>query len=377
MPIETQTLYDMKKTFKNRALSYFAILMLLSLVYSCLACGNGSDEAVNDQDNEVGEETPAESKTFKNPILETGPDPWVFKDNDTYFVTFTTGNNITLIRTKKMSDLKKGVQKVIWIPPASGMNSKEIWAPELHKINGVWYLYYAASNGDNSTHRMWVLENPSSDPLEGVWTDKGVLALPDDKWAIDGSPFELNGKLYYIWSGWEGDTNLRQDIYIAEMENPLSFIGSRVCLLKPNESWEINGTNPQVTEGPQFLLKDDKAFIFYSAGGCWKDGYSIGAIFLDSNQDPMDASLWKRLDENPLFVTNNTGNAFGPGHNSFFKSLDGNEDWILYHANPQPGQGCGNNRSIRMQQISWDADGFPVLGTPEPLNKDLIKPDGE
>jgi len=351
----------------------FALLLCISLA-SCVACSDSSKSGTNIPpviDPPIG------TSTFRNPILNLGPDPWVVKNGNEYFVTFTTGNNITLLRTSKMSDLKNAVKKVIWIPPATGFNSKEIWAPELHRINDKWYVYYAASDGNNVNHRMWVLENTSTDPFTGVWHDKGELKLPDNKWAIDGSPFEISGKLYFIWSGWEGDVNIRQNIYIAKMENPLSVIGQRVCLLKPANSWEINNTNPQVAEGPQFFLKNDKAFVFYSAGACWTDGYSIGAISMESISDPININSWKRLDANPLFVSNSAGNAFGPGHNSFFKSLDGNEDWILYHANPQPAQGCGDNRSIRMQKISWDSNGLPVLGMPESLNKNIVKPGGE
>ncbi|WP_445738172.1 glycoside hydrolase family 43 protein [Mariniflexile sp.] len=367
----------MKKKLKKISINYYLVFSLLGIVStSCISCGNGSD-AVDKEEQQIDVEPPITTTTFRNPVLDSGPDPWVFKNGDEYFVTFTTGNNITLVRTNKMSDLKNGTKKVIWIPPAGGMNSKEIWAPELHKINGAWYVYYAASNGDNNTHRMWVLENTSTDPFQGVWLDKGELKLPDDKWAIDGSPFEFNGKYYFAWSGWEGDNNVRQDIYIAEMENPLSIVGQRVNILKPENAWETNGTNPEVTEGPEFFLKNDKVFIFYSAGACWKDGYSIGAIYMDINSNPKEVNSWKRLPNNPLFVSNNTGNAFGPGHNSFFKSLDGQEDWILYHANPQPGQGCGGNRSVRMQKFSWDSNGFPLLGSPEPLNKDILKPSGE
>jgi GH43 family beta-xylosidase len=47
---------------------------------------------------------------------------------------------------------------------------------------------------------------------------KGKLADATDKWAIDGSVFEHKGQLYLIWSGWEGDTNGTQSIYIARMK---------------------------------------------------------------------------------------------------------------------------------------------------------------
>lgn len=358
----------------NKASILSLLLLSISLV-SCMSCSVNGNSSPKEPLPII--DPPIATNTFKNPILNSGADPWVIKDGNEYFVTFTTGNNITLMRTKKMSDLKNGSKKVIWIPPSTGLNSRDLWAPELHRINGKWYIYYAASDGINTNHKMWVLENTAADPFTGVWQDKGELLLPDNKWAIDGSPFELNGKYYFIWSGWEGNIDVRQDIYIAEMNSPFSVVGNRVALLKPTTAWEINNTTPQVAEGPQFLLKNDKVFVFYSAGACWKDGYSVGAIWMEINSNPMNLNSWKRLDTNPLFVSNVAGNAFGPGHNSFFKSLDGNEDWILYHANPQPGKGCGDNRSMRMQKISWDNTGLPVLGTPESLDKNLVKPNGE
>ncbi|HVW61808.1 MAG TPA: family 43 glycosylhydrolase, partial [Puia sp.] len=55
---------------------------------------------------------------------------------------------------------------------------------------------------------------------------------------------------------------------------------------------------------------------------------------------------------------------YATGHNSFFLSPDGKENWILYHANGQPGQGCGNTRAPRAQQFTWNADGEPVFGEP-------------
>ena len=352
-----------------------SICIMSFMVCSCTSCGGNGDDGNTVIDPPI--DPPVDVTTFKNPILDSGADPWVYKNGDEYIVTYTTGDNITLMKTEKMSQLKDGTKKIVWIPPASGFNSKEIWAPELHRIKGIWYIYYAASDGDNVNHKMWVLENTSQDPLQGAWVDKGELELPDDKWAIDGTPFELNGQYYFAWSGWEGDVNVAQNIYIAKMESPLIITGERVCIIKPTDSWETNGTNPQVTEGPQFFLRNEKAFMFYSAGGCWTDGYSIGAIAMDVNLNPMEANSWVRLANNPLFVTNTTGNAFGPGHNSFFKSPDNEEDWILYHANPQSNQGCGGARSMRMQKITWNNDNIPILGSPEPLTKALDKPSGE
>lgn len=329
---------------------------------------------------EIVKEEPKEDQDldslFLNPIHTSGPDPWVFHMDDQYYLTFTTGINVTLYWTEIMSDLTDASSRVIWTPPPTGPNSRNIWAPEIHFVNGKWYIYYAADDGNNDNHRMFVLENSSEQPTIGVWQDKGQLDLPGDRWAIDGTIFEVDGQLYYLWSGWEGSSNGRQDIYICKMDDPLTPVGDRILLTKPEYSWETNGVDPTVVEGPQVLVKDNKVFIVYSAGGCWTDGYSLGLLTADISSDLMDPTSWIKNSE-PIFTQNVDGNAFGPGHNGFFKSVDGTEDWIIYHANPYAGQGCGGNRSIRIQPFDWDENGDPVFGIPHPLYKKLTRPSGE
>jgi GH43 family beta-xylosidase len=318
------------------------------------------------------------SREFTNPLLPSGPDPWVAFHDGMYYVTHSTGNALKLYRTHDVSQLSKAESKVVWTPPSTGMNSKEIWSPEIHRLNGKWYFYYAADDGDNNHHRMWVLENSSKNPLEGTWMDKGKLNLPDDKWAIDGSVFEHNGGLYFVWSGWEGDVNKRQDIYITRMTNPWTAEGNRVRLSAPELPWEIKGASndlPTVNEGPQFLKHDRKVFIIYSASGCWTDEYSLGMLQAETDDDLMLQGSWVKS-QDPVFKKNPDGNSFGPGHNSFFKSPDGKEDWIIYHANPSPGQGCNDFRSPRMQRFTWRADGTPEFGVPVPLSEAIAVPSG-
>lgn len=311
--------------------------------------------------------------TFTNPLLTTGPDPWVVQKDGWYYVTHTTGNNLRLYRTKAMSELRHAEWKTVWTPPRTGMNSKQIWAPELHFLKGKWYFYYAADDGRNDNHRMWVLENASADPFEGTWVDKGELKLPGNTWAIDGTAFEHNGQLYFLWSGWEGDVNVRQNIYIVKMINPYTVEGERVLLSTPAYDWEIKGGRPAVNEGPQYLKHGDKTFIFFSASGCWTDDYAIGMLSADAADDPLEASSWTKF-PTPVFSTDTAAQTFGPGHNSFFTSPDGTEDWILYHANPKAGQGCGGHRSVRMQKFTWTTDGMPHFGKPVAPGTPLAKP---
>ena len=309
--------------------------------------------------------------TFTNPLLPSGADPWSIYKDGYYYYTNSLGDRIDIWKTKSLADLKTADRKTIWVPPMGTPYSKEIWAPEIHFIQGKWYVYFAADNGKNDNHRLYVLENASANPLEGEWVFKGKISDASDKWAIDGSVFEHDHQRYMVWSGWEGDTNGRQDIYIAKLKNPWTIETNRVKISHPEHEWERHGDlndpdNPphvDVNEGPQVLVHQDKLFIIYSASGCWTDFYALGMLTTSVNKDLMDAASWKKSLK-PVFKQSSANKVFAPGHNSFFKSPDGKEDWILYHANDEPGQGCGKHRSPRAQKFTWNADGTPYFGEP-------------
>jgi GH43 family beta-xylosidase len=75
-----------------------------------------------------------------------------------------------------------------------------------------------------------------------------------------------------------------------------------------------------------------------------------------------------------VFTKSIENSVYAPGHNSFFKSPDGTEDWIIYHANSKSGEGCGRKRSPRTQKFSWNKDGSPNFGVPVKENEILSIP---
>ena len=87
----------------------------------------------------------------------------------------------------------------------------------------------------------------------------------------------------------------------------------------------------------------------------------------------LDSASWTKHKE-PLFIASEKNSVFAPGHNSFFKSPDKKEDWILYHANSAPGQGCGGFRSPRAQKFSFKKDGTPYFGEPVKAGVTLVAP---
>lgn len=356
-------------------------LILISVLLSAMIACKEGNQTSNDSDPPVQEE---ETGTFKNPLLNSGADPWVIQKDGMYYYTHTTGNRLEIRGTERMENLGNATAVTIWRPTPGEPYSRSIWAPELHYLDGKWYMYFAASynsgteNSVDENRRMYVLENSSASPLNDDWVLKGKVADVTDKWAIDGTVLEYNDEQYFIWSGWRGDDHEnnsgRQQLYIAKMSNPWTLEGERVMISEPEYNWERNGL---VNEGPVALKnKDGKFFLFYSGSGCWTDDYKLGVLILKDGGNPLNPADWTKHPE-PVFKKKPEHQAYGPGHNSFFKSPDGEEDWILYHANANSGEGCGGKRAPRMQKIGWDSNGFPDLSEPAALTERLEVPSGE
>ena len=357
----------MKHLFKSPKLMW---VLLTCVALSC----SDSIENANIPDPV---EPPVIEKTIKNPLL-TGSDPWVYQKDGKYYYMHTDGGSINLRVTTSVSAIADATPVRIFTPTNGTANSKNIWAPEIHYLNSKWYVYYTAGNGTDITQRTWVLENSHADPTKGVWVDKGQISHPNTNfWSIDGSILEHKGTNYFMWCARPGAAvnNLTQNIYIAKMSNPWTLEGPATMLTAPTLSWERSGH--AVNEGPQSLISPNgKQHIVYSASSCHTDNYALGLLTLKENGDPMKVEDWTKSQQ-PIFTKNVENKAFGPGHNSFFKSPDGKEDWIIYHANSNAGEGCGTKRNIRIQKISFSANGEPELGVPVAVGTAINVPSGE
>ena len=321
--------------------------------------------------------TTTTATTFQNPLRPSGPDPYVAQKDGFYYYLSSTNTNINIWKTAKMSDLGSAVGYVAWTPPATGAASANLWAPELYFLDGKWYIYYSAGPVVNQfgVQRTWVLENSAADPTTGTWTDKGQLAAPGaDFWQIDGTVLEQNGSRYFICSGHNG-ADAVQRLFITRMSNPYTLTGPRVELSHPEYSWENVGP-PYVNEGPEIIKHAGKTFLIYSASFCGTDQYALGQLTASATADPMLPASWTKSTQ-PVFSQNPANRAYATGHNSFFVSKDGQEDWLIYHANSNPAEGCVEKRNPRMQKFTWNADGSPNFGVPVAINTPITKPSGE
>ena len=294
----------------------------------------------------------------QNPLFEFGADPWIILHQDTFYYCYSLQDRIGIKWAATIDQLKHAEEEIIWVAPTNTMYSKEIWAPELHFLDGNWYVYFAADDGDNLNHRMHMISSESPS-ITSEFKYLGKITDQTDRWAIDGTILHYRDKQYFVWSGWEGDINVQQNLYIALMDGPLKIQSERTLISFPEYDWEKMGSGdglPTINEGPQILENDGKVFVIYSASGSWSDHYCLGALEL-VGEDPLSTTSWKKY-PNPVFFGNDC--VLSPGHASFIKIRE--QDFIVFHHIKFAGGGW-QNRQIKIQPFYWERD-RPIFGAP-------------
>lgn len=285
--------------------------------------------------------------TVSNPINDEGDDPYVTQLNGTYYYCWSSGNGVSVSSAEAIDKISKEGAVKVYTAPGGTMYSGQYWAPELHYIDGQWYIYVAASDGEDRNHRMYVLQGTSQDPTK-PFKFVGKISDPSDKWAIDGTVLKYNDELYFVWSGWQGDNDGgNQKLYIAHMSSPTEIDSDRVEISRPTQSWE-----GPLNEGPIALYNGDDVYIIFSGNGSWTADYCLGYLRL-TGKDPMKKSSWTK---NSYAILSRSNVAKGPGHCSVASAPDGSQ-WIIYHANLLMAEDGWNGRSVWIQRLSFTDDG--------------------
>lgn len=303
---------------------------------------------------------------FKNPI-NRGPDPWMVYSDGYYYLSTTQGDSIRIWKASSLAGLRKAEPVTVWTD-TNATRSAGIWAPEVHYLNHRWYMYYTATSDDRSddNHRVYVLEGAGDTPL-GPYQYKARLFNPaNDHYAIDPTVFQndVDGMIYLIWAARPGHV-----LYIARMSNPYTIEDNGVYL--PADGFGC----AHVREGPEILQRNGRIFLIYSICDTGTPDYKLGMLMADAKSNLLDAHSWKQYPR-PVFERDDDNQVFGPGHCGFFKSPDGTEDWIVYHAKTISAYTYAG-RTTRAQKFDWNADGTPEFGVPLPLSAVIREPSGE
>lgn len=307
---------------------------------------------------------------YNKPWILQRADPYVYKHTDgTYYFTASIPayDGIVLRHSATLAGLKDAEEVRVWQKHDKGIMSEHIWAPELHYLDGKWYIYYAGGDIDDVwAIRPYILECADQDPMTGNWVEKGKMTRAEEDefsfeaFSLDGTVFENRGKHYYIWAEKVGVGKQISNLYIAEMENPCKLKTVQVLLTTPDYDWERIGF--WVNEGPAVIHHDGKIYMTYSASETGA-AYCMGMLSISEDADLLDPAMWKK-ERYPVLETNAEKGIYGPGHNSFTEDEQGNPI-MVYHARTEEkieGNPLYNpNRHAMLMKLTWGEDGRPVF----------------
>lgn len=137
---------------------------------------------------------------FRNPLFSS-QDPSVAYSAGIYYYCDSDGDHIRIRSSRVLSALGQQRPRIVWTASKRGWDGHaNVWAPELHQIAGVWYLYFAADYRTDGRHRLYVLvggQDPFGPYSEGdTGAADGQLIESTDRWAIDPHVFTgVDGRL--------------------------------------------------------------------------------------------------------------------------------------------------------------------------------------
>lgn len=302
---------------------------------------------------------------YPNPLIEQRADPFIYKHIDGYYY-FTASvpeyDRIILRKAKTISELGTAEEKTIWKSHTSGEMARHIWAPEIHFIDGNWFIYFAAGHSDDKwAIRQYVLKNSSKNPLADNWQEKGKIKMNFESFTLDATTFTHRQNRYLVWAQKKGGNS---NLYIAEMENPWTISGPQVKIAGPKYNWETEGF--PVNEGPAVIKKGGQIFITYSASAT-DHHYCMGLLSAETDANLLETNSWHKKSE-PVFTSNERTKEYGPGHNSFTVAEDETTDLLVYHSRSYK-EIEGNplydpNRHTRVQKLFWTDKKEPYFAFP-------------
>ena len=307
---------------------------------------------------------------YNTPFIAQRADPFIIKAGDgTFYFTASVPeyDRIILRHADTLEGLRTASETEIWHKHESGVMSKHIWAPELHFLDGGWYIYFAAGERDDIWNiKPWVLHCLGDDPIRDKWGECGNLKRASDdefsfnSFSLDMTVFENNGKKYTVWAEKVNTGKAISNLYIAELASPTEMKTAQVLLTTPDYDWERVGF--WVNEGPTALFHDGKIYLTFSAsstGEC----YCMGMLTASCDDDLLDPLSWRK-DRYPVLKSDRELGFYGPGHNTFFKDEKGN-DLMSYHSRTYD-EIVGDpiydpNRHCFIMKIDYDDSGRPIF----------------
>ena len=204
---------------------------------------------------------------YNSPLVYQRADPYVHYHTDGYYYftgTIPQYDSIEIRRARTLNGLLTADSFIVWKKHMTGEMSGLIWAPELHYIDGVWYIYFtASSSADRWSIRPYVLRCRGENPITGKWEELGRIDVGHESFSLDMTSFiHKDGRQYVIWAQvmYHGGPS---ELFMARMKNPWTLETKPMLLTTPQYPWEKHRF--EVNEGPAVLRRNGKVIVTYSA----------------------------------------------------------------------------------------------------------------
>jgi beta-xylosidase/acetyl esterase/lipase len=288
---------------------------------------------------------------FLNPIFAGDhPDPSVLRDGDDYYMTFSSFDAYPGLVIWHSRDL------VNWQPvvPTLYKNVGSVWAPDLVKHQGRYYIYFPArTEAYRSNYVVW------ADSIRGPWSEPIDLKIGQ----IDpGHAVAPDGTRYLFLSA----GNL-----VRLASDGLSVVGEMKKIYdgwKYPADWIVEGF---AQEGPKILRRGDYYYMVLAEGGT--AGPPTGHMIVAARSRSIDGP-WENSPYNPIVRTTNAADRWwSKGHGTLVEDRTGRW-WMVYHAYENGFYTLG--RQTLLEPIEWLPDGWFRTAGSDPA-RPIAKPAGE
>jgi len=295
---------------------------------------------------------------FRNPVHDGYfADPFVLRLDDGTYAAYGTG----AVVAGRVFEVLRSDDLVHWRPAGGALEplgeawATDYWAPEVAVRDGTYFLYYSVGTGDTG-HRIRVA---TAGAPEGPFRDTGRVLTPDERFAIDPSPFRDDDGRWYLYfardvlEGERVGTTVAVDRLLDDM---VTVAGEPRTLLSASDDWQLFRRGREMygqvydwhtLEGPFVVRRGGRYHVLYSGGSWENDSYGVGCAVADHPLGP-----WREPRSGPVVLRTRPGEVAGPGHCSVVRGPDG-DDWLAYHA----WDAVATRRQFWLDRLRWGPDG--------------------
>ena len=277
-----------------------------------------------------------------NPVLKNDPnaidrtaDPHVLFYKGKYYHTYTANDRLYVAELPSLAEFDAEGREEHLVCDVCEL--EKCFAPELHEIDGDFYIYAAPARRGSEEHFVCVYKSEDGTPT-GRFTPLGAVEGIGEKWSIDATVFSFKGERYMVFT-------TCKTIYIAKMKSPTALATAPVAIKCPERAWERQMSD--VVEGPAVIYDGQTPVLVYSASDSKCDDYCLGMMRMEGS-DPLSPIAWR---PHPAPILTKEEGMFGPGHCSFTEM--GGDLVCVYHANLVSGTGW-SGRSVFIRRAYFE-----------------------